>query len=371
MQHTVITKDNLKPAIPIGKIVSYFIFGLWTFITIIPLIWMFYSSFKSNEEITLNPYSLPYALFDNANDDYIVIRPDLNVTLDYDPVLDTRPRLTIESTTIAPQRRYLVFNLLKESLSSEVAARKVGDHVKVSELPSGTQFKIHWSTVWFNYIASYTKGGLGVKFINSVMYSGVSTFFVVMLGLMIGFALAKLRFPRLSLVIGGTFMFGYFISISSVFIPLYLMLSQFKLTDNPVTIIVVYIAFWLPLAVMLATQFISGLPDSLIESAYIDGATTMKTFRAIILPMCTPVAITIAIVTALQIWNEFLLVQVITSSEKWKSLPVGVFSFSSQTSLQAGWQFAAMVFALLPAMIVYFIFNKRIAQGVVAGAIKG
>ncbi len=371
MQHTVITKGNVKAKIPLGKILSYVVFILWTLITLVPLVWMFYSSFKSNEEITLDPYSLPVALFDNYNDVYVIIKPDLNTVLDYDPVQDTRERIVIESTTVAPQRRYLTFNLLKEELPPEIANRKIGDHIKVNELPSKLQLKISWETIWFNYIASFTKGGLGVKFLNSVFYSGASTFFVVILGLMIGFALSKLNFPRLSYIIGGAFGLGYLVTISSVFIPLYLMLSGLHITDSPITIVIVYIAFWLPLAVMLSTQFISGLPDSLIESAYIDGASTMRTFLAIIVPMCTPVAITIAIVTALQIWNEFLLVQVIASSEMWKSLPVGVFSFASLTSLQAGWQYAAMVFALLPAMIVYFIFNKRISKGVVAGAIKG
>jgi raffinose/stachyose/melibiose transport system permease protein len=124
------------------------------------------------------------------------------------------------------------------------------------------------------------------------------------------------------------------------------------------------------MAVLLASQFISGLPDSLIESAYIDGATPFKTFRSIIMPMTIPVIITICIMSGLGIWNEFMLVLVFASQEATKSLPVGVFSFSSRTGVQMGWQLAALVIATIPVMIVYFIFQKNLAEGVAGGAIK-
>jgi len=87
--------------------------------------------------------------------------------------------------------------------------------------------------------------------------------------------------------------------------------------------------------------------------------------------MTIPVIITISIVNALGIWNEFLLVLVLASSEATKSLPVGVFSFSSLTSQQLGWQLAALVIAVVPAMAVYFAFSKQLTQGVVGGAVKG
>jgi raffinose/stachyose/melibiose transport system permease protein len=364
-------KKIKKAMIPFGKIFSYFVFILWTLITIVPLVWMFYSSFKSNEEITLDPFSLPHELFNGFNGEFIVIKPTINTLLDYDPDADKRERIFIESTTIAPTRNLMVFILVKDEIPPAIANLQVGDHLKVAQLPIATQLNVAWYTLWFNYRSAFVRGGLGLKFINSVIYSSVATFFIVMLGLMTGFALSKMRFKKLSLAIGGAFGFGYLITINSVIIPLFLMLSGIKLTNTHFGIILVYVAFGLPMAVMLATQFIGGLPDSLVESAYIDGASTMKTFFYIILPMCMPVAVTIAILNALGIWNEFLLVMIFASSETTVSLPVGVFSFASLTSIQAGWQYAAMVIALLPATIIYFIFNKQIGKGVVAGAIKG
>ena len=355
----------------LGLVGSYAIFISWALITIIPLIWMGYSSFKSNEELTLDIYALPKALFDNKNDEYLVIPKSLNVILPYDPELDTRERLIIESTTIAPTRRLMVHFLIKDELPAGIAGLQPGDTLRVSQLPRAMQREIHWKTVWFNYSSAFIRGKLGGKFLNSVLYSGVSTFFIVLLGLMAGFAVSKMGFKKLSLVIAGLIGFGYLISTNSVIIPLFLLLSKLRLTDTHLGVILAYTAFGLPLSVMLSAQFIKGLPDSLIESAFIDGAGYFRIFFSIIVPMTVPVIVTISIISALGIWNEFLLVLVIASSELTKSLPVGVFSFSSLQSTQLGWQLAALVIAILPAMLVYFIFNRRLTQGVVAGAMKG
>ncbi|HCS37534.1 MAG: carbohydrate ABC transporter permease [Spirochaetae bacterium HGW-Spirochaetae-4] len=354
-----------------GKTIAYIVLVSWTLITVLPLIWMGYSSFKSNEELVRDIYAFPKALFDNKQDDYVVIRPQLNVIPDYDVVQDPRERVIIESTTISPERRLMVHFLVKEDLPESLRLIQPGDIVSVSQLPSAMQREIHWKTVFFNYRSAIARGNLGQKFVNSLIYSITSTFLVNLFALMAAFAMSKMQFRKLSLVVGGLIGLGYLISINSLIIPLFLMLTKLGLTDTHVGIILVYTAFGLPLAVMLDTQFVSGIPSSLIESARMDGAGTFRVLTAIIVPMATPVIVTVSIITALGIWNEFLLVLVLASSEATKSLPVGVFSFSSLTSTQLGWQLAALVVATLPVMVVYFLFQKRLAEGVVGGAIKG
>lgn len=354
-----------------GRIISYVLLVSWALITILPLLWMVYSSFKSNEELTQNIYAFPNALFDNKDDKYVVIRPQLNVTPDYDMETDKRERLIIESDTISPGRRLMVHFLVKEDIPETIANLQPGDALTLSQLPKAIYRPIHWKTVFFNFRSAIQRGALGKKLINSLIYSGVSTFFVNLFGMMIAFALSKMQFRKLSMIVGALIGFGYLISINSVIIPLFLMLTRIGLTDTHLGIILVYIAFNLPLAVLLETQFMKGLPDSLIESARMDGATTTRIFLSIITPMSTPVIVTVSILTALGLWNEFLLVLILASSEFTKSLPVGVYSFSSLTSTQLGWQLAALVIATLPVMIVYFIFQKRLAEGVVGGAVKG
>lgn len=354
----------------VGKIVSYIVFVLWALITIVPLIWMTYSSLKSNEELTRDIYALPYELFNNMDDEYTVIKPDLNTIRDYDPKVDTRERIVIESATIAPGRRLMVTFLVKEDMPEAIQNLKLGDSLYIRDLPAKIRKQISRKTMRFNYESAFIRGGLAGKFVNSLVYAGVSTFLIILLGSMIAFALSKMQFKRISAVVMIVFGLGYLISIPSLIIPLFLMLTSIGLIDTHLGLILVYTAFGLPLAVLLSTQFMQGLPNSLVESAYIDGASVFRTFWSIILPMTTPVIITIGILSALGIWNEFLLVLVLASSEFTKSLPVGVFSFSSLTGTQLGWQLAALVIATAPAMIIYFAFNQRITKGVVAGAVK-
>jgi raffinose/stachyose/melibiose transport system permease protein len=355
----------------VGRGVSYTVFTTWALITVLPLVWMLYSSFKSNDELITNIFALPHDLFVNREDEYVVIPPALNVILPYDPEVDKRERLIIESATISPGRRLMVQFLLKEELPPELRALQVGDRLRVSQLPPALRLKINLGTIWFNYVSAFVRGTLGLKFINSVVYTGVSTFLIAFLSLMISFALSKMPFRKLSVVILTLIGMGYLLSIQSVIIPLFLMLSSARLTDTHFGIILVYTAFGLPLAVLLMTQFMRGLPDSLIESAYIDGASVFRTFASIMVPMSTPVTVTVSIISALGIWNEFLLVLVLASSESTKSLPVGVYSFTSLMGTQLGWQMAALVIATAPVMVIYLAFNKRITKGVVAGALKG
>ena len=206
---------------------------------------------------------------------------------------------------------------------------------------------------------------------NSVVYALVSTGLVILLGAMIGFATSKMGFGRVSGVVLATIGLGYLISIPTLIIPLFLMLSKAGLTNSHLGLLLVYTATGLPLSVLLMTQFMRDLPDSLIESGFMDGASSYMVFSAIILPMTLPVMITIGIISFLGVWNEFLLVLVLASTEATKSLPVGVFSFSSLTGTQLGWQLAALVIATLPAILMYLSFSKQITRGVVAGAVKG
>lgn len=363
------------------KFLSYFIFIFWTLLTISPLVWMGYASFKTNEELTISMYSLPHDMFFNKDDEYEVVQPQLNIVYpkkiikkfgfevsDYDII--NEHLIIIESTSMAPGRRVKVAFLDRSEMSSEINALKNGDKIRVNELPKKYQRQIHWDTVFWNYTSAWVRGGLGGKFLNSIIYTFVSTFFVILFGLMIGYAVSKLKFKKLAALIVGLIGLGYLIDINQLIIPLFLMLSKIGLTDTHLGIILVYSAFGLPMAVLLTSQYIRGLPNSLIESAYIDGATAFKTFVAIIVPMTVPVIITISIMSGLGIWNEFLLVLVMASKEFTKSLPVGVYSFSSRTGTQLGWQIAALVIATLPIILVYFIFQKRLAEGVAGGALK-
>lgn len=374
----------------LAKPISYFVFILWTLITVIPLIWMAYSSFKTNEELVLDIYSLPHDLFHGKEAIYNVVAPQTNMVypdglLDSLGITSTKKRteindamIILEHSSVGGRRKILCHYILREDipddflLSDGTPLKTIQADAQVigSDLPKSIQSKIHWKTIWWNYTSAWVRGELGRGFINSLIYTVVSTFLVVMLGLMLGYGTTKFKFKKASAIIAALIGLGYLLDINQLIVPLFLLLTKLGLTDTHIGIILVYTAFGLPMAVMLSSTYIKGLPNSLVESAYIDGATPFRTFLSIIVPMTVPVIVTISIMTALGIWNEFLLVLVMASKESTKSLPVGVFSFSSRTGVQLGWQIAALVIATIPVLIVYFIFQKNLAEGVAGGAIK-
>ncbi len=377
----------------LSKPISYIVFIFWSIITVAPLVWMFYSSFKSNEELVKDIYALPHDLL-TVTDGYLdVVEPTPNMIfpsknylqkLGAKSVKDIKTvnekLLILEAPNIGGHKKIKV-NFIPRSkipadfkLSDGTYLRDLmpgpGVRVSAKELPGNIRREIKWSSIWWNYTSAWRNASLGLKFVNSIIYTVASTFLVVILGLMLGYGTTKFQFKKIAAAIAALVGLGYLLDINQLLVPLFLMLTNLHLTNTHLGIVLVYTAFGLPMAVMLSSTYIKGLPYSLVESAYIDGATPFRTFISIIVPMTVPVIVTIGIMTALGIWNEFLLVLVFASSEFTKSLPVGVYSFSSKTGQQLGWQIAALIIATVPVLIVYFIFQKRLAEGVAGGAIK-
>lgn len=222
-----------------------------------------------------------------------------------------------------------------------------------------------------NYVRAIKIGKLNIYAINSIIYTVVSTGLVIIFSMMASFAFAKIK-NRATPFLYNSFLIGLLITIQAILIPLFISMTRIGLRDTRIGIILIYVAINLPLAVYLGTEYVKAIPDSLIESAQIDGASYFTIFFKIIMPMCKPVMVTILIFTALACWNEFMLALVFTSSDSARSLPVGIFSFSGPLATEYGMQFAALVIGMTPMILLYAIFHKQITRGFAAGgAIKG
>lgn len=222
-----------------------------------------------------------------------------------------------------------------------------------------------------NYTQAIIKGKLDIYAVNSIIYTFVSTGLVIIFSMMASFAFAKIK-NRATPFLYNSFLIGLLITIQAILIPLFIFMTRIGLRDTRFGVIIIYVAINLPLAVFLGTEFVKAIPDSIIESAQIDGASYFRIFFKIILPMCKPVMVTILIFTALACWNEFMLALVFTSSDSSRSLPVGIYSFSGPLATEYGMQFAALVIGMTPMIILYAIFHRQITRGfAAAGAIKG
>jgi raffinose/stachyose/melibiose transport system permease protein len=235
-----------------------------------------------------------------------------------------------------------------------------------------TTSKLALPKLWFtgNYPYTWRLGKFGILLTNSIFYSVVTVAVVVVLGLMAGFAFAKIP-SKTTPIFHGLFIIGILLTLQSIKVPHFLMLNSLGLYNTRLGVLIPYIGLGLPMGVYLGTEFIRSIPAALIESARLDGAGYLRVFRSIIFPMCAPVAVTIAILTFTGTWNEFMLINILTSDDAIKSIPVGVNRFSGALASDYGKQFSALVIGLIPMLIFYLIFRKQITRGVAAGAVKG
>ena len=167
----------------------------------------------------------------------------------------------------------------------------------------------------------------------------------------------------------------YFYIVSGMFVPFaILMMPLVKETanlhlDNMVGVILLYVVFYMPMNVLLYTGYLKNIPIALEEAAYVDGATTWKTYWKIVFPMMKPMHATVAILTALGTWNDVMTPLVIMSGSK-TTLPLAQLSFQTQFGANYNLAFASYLLALLPIVLFYAICQNQILSGVVNGAVK-
>ena len=221
-----------------------------------------------------------------------------------------------------------------------------------------------------NYAFVINQGNFFGFFKNSLIYTSVTVAVVVVLSNMAGFAFAKLNY-KITKLLHGIFIVGILLTMQSILIPLFLMVSAAGIHNTRWAVLIPYIALGLPMGVYLCTDFQKSIPDELLEAARIDGASFISIFSRVVLPMCAPVSVTLAIITFTGNWNEFILMSLMTSSEKLKAIPYMVGRYAGALGSDYGKLFTSRTVALIPILIFYSIFRNQITKGVAAGAVKG
>lgn len=227
---------------------------------------------------------------------------------------------------------------------------------------------VNWYTG--NYPFVWIQGNFLTFFKNSVIYSFVTVVVVVLLSNMAGFAFAKIP-SRATKWLHGVFIVGILLTLQSILIPLFLMVNAAGIHNTRWAVLIPYVALGLPMGVYLCTDFIKSIHNELLESARIDGAGFMTIFARIVFPMCAPVSVTLAIITFTGTWNEFILMNLMTATDKYKAIPAAVGRYSGALGSDYGKLFTSLTVALIPILIFYMIFRNQITKGVAAGAVKG
>ncbi len=223
---------------------------------------------------------------------------------------------------------------------------------------------------WDNYNDAWTTGGINNYFLNSVWYTIVAVILTLILGSFVTFAVTRMEWKLKGFVLA-LFMAAYMIPLHSTLIPLFNIFNKVNLIDNPLSIIISYTTFNLPITIMILLGFYQSLPREIEEAAVMDGCSVHRIFFQITIPMTAPVLSTTAIINMIYNWNEFVFVNTFISSEKWKTITVGVNNFVGQYLTDWGAIGATLVISILPILLVYLFLSDRIIEGLAAGSVKG
>lgn len=223
---------------------------------------------------------------------------------------------------------------------------------------------------WDNYGKAFVDGNFLHYFRNSVLINTLAVVLVVIISIMAAFACQRMKW-KMSGLVSTVLVMGMMIPIHATLLPNYKIYHMLHLTDTIWALLIPYAAFSLPQGMFLMTGFIQSIPMELEEAAVVDGCGIYRIVFQIITPLLRPSIATVAIMTFLNNWNEFIMASTYLSSPKWKTLPFSVLEFTGEYSSNYAVQFAVMALTAAPAVIVYIILNKHITKGVAMGAVKG
>lgn len=204
---------------------------------------------------------------------------------------------------------------------------------------------------------------------NSLSVSLISTVIALILGSLAAYAIQRSG-AKLSIILVVLVLCLKMIPTSSIVVPIYELICNLGLYDTKIALIIVYAAINMPFVMWTMLSFYEGIPTTLDEAAFVDGASSFKTFWKVILPICKPGLATAFIFTLFLAWNDFLVALLLTSTNA-KTFTVGLAGFLSAYNLDLGPMCAGAFLFSFPVMIISLAAQKYIVQGMTAGAVKG
>ncbi len=255
---------------------------------------------------------------------------------------------------------------------------------------------------WENFYLAWTKGGFGVYFLNSLFYTVIVVFGIVMVSSWAAYAFSRMNFPGKNLIF---FMFlgAMMIPLPGSFVPLYVLVNNVRnILLNSMTAMTPFLLKFLPqsfvygsigfiqdqfyprmsyvlcminvglsFSIYMLKTFFDKMPKELEDAARIDGCTRMGIWRHVALPLAKPAIAVIVIYNALSVWNEYILANLILSSKDLMPLQRGLMVFQGEHITQYPLLMAGMTITVLPILIIYLAMQKFIIKGITAGAVVG
>jgi len=221
-----------------------------------------------------------------------------------------------------------------------------------------------------HYVAIFAGHPLARLIANSAIVAVGTTALALAVGALAAYAASVLRMRGRGAILGVVLAISMFPPIATVS-PLFLLLNAVGLRDTLAALVLTYSTFSLPLAVWLLASFFDALPRELYVAARVDGCSAFGALWRVVLPLAAPGILAAALLVFIFAWNEFLFALSFTATEASRTLPVGIALFPGLHEVPYGEIAAASVVATLPVVALAFAFQRRIVEGLTAGAVKG
>jgi raffinose/stachyose/melibiose transport system permease protein len=206
-------------------------------------------------------------------------------------------------------------------------------------------------------------------FLNSVIVTVGTVVITVIVSLMAAFAIVR-GTGRLNRLIFSVFLLGLAIPLQATIIPIYFMITRAHMYDTLLALILPSVGFAIPLTVIILANFLRDIPNELFESMRVDGATHWRMLWSLALPLTRPAVVTVAVYDALNVWNGFLFPLILTQSPEKRVLPLALWSFQGQFTVNIPAILAAVVLSTLPILALYIIGRRHLAGALTAGFSK-
>ncbi|WP_337059950.1 carbohydrate ABC transporter permease [Kineococcus sp. G2] len=207
-------------------------------------------------------------------------------------------------------------------------------------------------------------------FLNSVIVTVGSVVPAVLMSFMAAFAIVRGGGGKFLKAVNGVFLMGLAIPLQATIIPVYLIIIKMELYDTLTALILPSIAFAIPLTVLLLSNFVRDVPNELFESMRLDGSSEWGTMWRLAFPLTRPAIVTVSIYNALQVWNGFLLPLVLTQSPDLRVLPLALWTFQGQYTVNIPAVLAAVILSTLPILVLYVVGRRQLIAGLTAGFSK-
>lgn len=221
-----------------------------------------------------------------------------------------------------------------------------------------------------HYVAVFTGTAFLQIIVNSAVVALCSTALSITVGSLAAFGLAKLSVRYKGLILIFILSASMFPPIATVS-PLYLIIRALHLRDTWWGLIITYTTFTLPLSIWIMTNFFRAIPDEIYHASRVDGCSPLQSFVRIMLPLAAPGIATAAILVFIFAWNEFLFALTFTATPASRTIPVAIALFPGLHEMPWGDIAAASIVVTIPLVILVLVFQRRIIEGLTAGAVKG